>query len=64
MYAFNYNMYVCTYVLLCICTIATMYILGIYTVFVQIEARASICFQRVLTRPLFEPGFYLSPSDY
>ena len=33
-----------------------------HTVFVRIEARASISFQRVLTWPLFEPGFYLSPS--
>ena len=36
-----------------------MYIcIYIHTVFVRIEAPTSISFQKVLTRPLFEPGFY------
>ena len=32
-------------------------------VYVRIEARASISFQAILTRPLFEPGFYSSPAS-
>ena len=35
----------------------------IYTVFVRIEARASISFPGVLTRALFEPGFYSGPAS-
>ena len=34
-----------------------------YTVFVWIEDRASISFQRFLTQPLFKPGFYSSPPS-
>ena len=34
-----------------------------HTVYVRIEARASISFQAILTRPLFEPGFYSSPAS-
>ena len=34
-----------------------------YTLFVRIEARASISFQRYLTQPLFEPGFNSSPAS-
>ena len=33
-------------------------LMHISTVFVRIEARASISFQRLFTRPLFEPDFY------
>ena len=35
----------------------------IHTVFVRIEARASISFPGVLTWPLFEPGLYSSPAS-
>ena len=33
-----------------------------HTVFVRIEAPASISFWQVLTRPLFEPGLYSNPA--
>ncbi len=35
----------------------------LHTVYDRIEARASISFQAILTRPLFEPGFYSSPAS-
>ena len=40
-----------------------MHILYIHTVFVQIEAPDSISFRKVLTQPLFEPGFYFLDTE-